>query len=154
MSQEAIKLTEKSGTSISKDKLLEAIRKSPSKQFTYSQSQNSKLITVVLTLQVTFRGHYLDWWSSALLHLTRTKRIYFHHARVGAYQKGWLSNVHILKIHRIHTSFRHRYVRVYLMDLPNNDHTPTNYRNGICSFHYPLVFFVATFLIVGFGLKL
>ena len=41
MSNEAVKLTEKSGTSISKDKLLEAIRKSPNKQFTYSQSQNS-----------------------------------------------------------------------------------------------------------------
>jgi len=50
MSNEAIKLTEKSGTSISKEKLLEAIRKSPNKQFTYSQSLNSKEVTVVLTL--------------------------------------------------------------------------------------------------------
>jgi hypothetical protein len=51
MSQEAIKLTEKAGTSISKDKLLEAIRKSPDKQFTYSPSQtNAKLVTVVVTL--------------------------------------------------------------------------------------------------------
>jgi hypothetical protein len=50
MSNEAVKLTEKSGTSISKDKLLEAIRKSPNKQFTYSQSQNSKLVTVVIAL--------------------------------------------------------------------------------------------------------
>ena len=50
MSQEAIKLTEKAGTSISKDKLLEAIRKSPDKQFTYSQCQNSSLITVILKL--------------------------------------------------------------------------------------------------------
>ena len=50
MSQEAIKLTEKAGTSITKEKLLEAIRKSPNKQFTYSQSQISKSITVVLTL--------------------------------------------------------------------------------------------------------
>jgi hypothetical protein len=30
--------------------LLDLIRKSPNKQFTYSQSQNSKLITVVVTL--------------------------------------------------------------------------------------------------------
>lgn len=50
MSQEAIKLTEKAGTTISKDKLLEAIRKSPSKQFTYSQCPNSKLVTVVVAL--------------------------------------------------------------------------------------------------------
>ena len=48
MSQEAIKLTEKAGTSISKEKLLEAIRKSPNKQFPYSQSANSKIITVVI----------------------------------------------------------------------------------------------------------
>jgi hypothetical protein len=50
MSQEAIKLTEKAGTTISKDKLLEVIRKSPNKQFTYSQSLNSKLMTVVVQL--------------------------------------------------------------------------------------------------------
>jgi hypothetical protein len=50
MSQEAIKLTEKAGTSISKEKLLEAIRKSPNKQFTYSQSLNSKEVTVVVML--------------------------------------------------------------------------------------------------------
>ena len=50
MSQEAIKLTEKAGTSISKEKLLEAIRKSPNKQFTYSHSLNSKLMTVVVQL--------------------------------------------------------------------------------------------------------
>ena len=50
MSQEAIKLTEKAGTSISKDKLLEAIRKSPNKQFTYSQCQSSKLVTVIVQL--------------------------------------------------------------------------------------------------------
>ena len=48
MSQEAIKLTEKAGTTISKDKLLELIRKSPNKQFTYSQSPNSKLMAVVI----------------------------------------------------------------------------------------------------------
>ncbi len=50
MSNEAVKLTEKAGTSISKDKLLEAIRKSPNNQFTYSQSPHSKLVTVVVTL--------------------------------------------------------------------------------------------------------
>lgn len=50
MSQEAIKLTEKAGTTISKDKLLELIRKSPNKQFTYSQSPNSKAVTVVVQL--------------------------------------------------------------------------------------------------------
>lgn len=47
MSNEAIKLTEKAGTTISKEKLLEAIRKSPSKQFMYFQSTNfGKLIVV------------------------------------------------------------------------------------------------------------
>ena len=50
MSIEAIKLTEKAGTTISKEKLLETIRKSPNKQFTYSQSPNSKMATVVVTL--------------------------------------------------------------------------------------------------------
>ena len=50
MSNEAVKLTEKAGTNISKVKLLEAIRKSPNKQFTYSQSPNSKLGTVVIQL--------------------------------------------------------------------------------------------------------
>jgi hypothetical protein len=50
MSQEAVKQTEKAGTTISKDKLLEAIRRSPNKQFTCSHSPNSKQMTVVLTL--------------------------------------------------------------------------------------------------------
>ena len=50
MSNEAVKLTEKAGTSISKEKLMEAIRKSPNKQFTYSQSPNSKVVTVVVAL--------------------------------------------------------------------------------------------------------
>ena len=50
MSNEAVKLTEKAGTTISKEKLLEEIRKSPSKQFTYTQSPNSKVVTVVVTL--------------------------------------------------------------------------------------------------------
>lgn len=50
MSQEAIKLTEKAGTSISKEKLLEAIRKSPNKQFTYSQASSSNVATVIVTI--------------------------------------------------------------------------------------------------------
>ena len=48
MSQEAVKLTEKAGTTITKDKLMEAIRKSPLKQFVYSQSTNSKDIVIVV----------------------------------------------------------------------------------------------------------
>lgn len=50
MSNEAVKLTEKSGTSISKEKLLEAIRKSPLKQFPYSQVTGSKHATVVVPI--------------------------------------------------------------------------------------------------------
>ena len=50
MSNEAVKLTEKAGTSISKEKLLEAIRKSPVKEYSFSQSLNSKVVTVVVTL--------------------------------------------------------------------------------------------------------
>lgn len=50
MSQEAIKLTEKAGTSISKEKLLEAIRKSPNKQFAYSQSTNNKTFVVIVNI--------------------------------------------------------------------------------------------------------
>lgn len=50
MSQESVKLTEKAGTSISKEKLLEAIKRSPQKQFLYSQCLNSKVVTVVVSL--------------------------------------------------------------------------------------------------------
>ena len=50
MSDTIAKSVEKSGTSISKDKLLDLIRKSPNKQFTYSQSPNSKVVTVVVNL--------------------------------------------------------------------------------------------------------
>ena len=50
MSDTLAKSVEKAGTTISKEKLLEAIRKSPNKQFTYSQSLNSKVVTVVVTL--------------------------------------------------------------------------------------------------------
>jgi len=50
MSDTLAKSVEKSGTSISKEKLLDLIRKSPNKQFTYSQSPNSKMVTVVIAL--------------------------------------------------------------------------------------------------------
>lgn len=51
MSAEAVKLVEKTGTSITKEKLLEAIKRSPQKQFLYSPSQtNAKVVTVVVTL--------------------------------------------------------------------------------------------------------
>jgi hypothetical protein len=50
MSQDAVKLTEKAGTSISKEKLLEAIKRSPQKQFSYSPCPSSKVVTVVVTL--------------------------------------------------------------------------------------------------------
>lgn len=49
MSDTVAKSVEKAGTSISKEKLLETIRKSPNKQFTYSQYPNSKVMTVVVT---------------------------------------------------------------------------------------------------------
>ena len=50
MSDTIAKSVEKAGTSISKEKLLDLIRKSPLKQFTYSQSLNSKVMTIVVTL--------------------------------------------------------------------------------------------------------
>lgn len=50
MSAEAVKLVEKTGTSITKEKLLEAIKRSPQKQFSYSPSLNAKVVTVVVTL--------------------------------------------------------------------------------------------------------
>ena len=50
MSDTIAKSVEKAGTTLSKDKLLDLIRKSPNKQFTYSQSPNSKVVTVVVTL--------------------------------------------------------------------------------------------------------
>ena len=48
MSQEALRQTEKSGLRMMKDKLLEIIRKSPSKMFTYSPVPNSKDIVIVV----------------------------------------------------------------------------------------------------------
>ncbi len=48
MSQEAFRQTEKSGLKMMKDKLMETIRKSPSKMFTYSPVPNSKDIVIVV----------------------------------------------------------------------------------------------------------
>lgn len=42
MSNDLVKATEKSGTKISKEKLIEAIKKTPQREFSFSQSQNSK----------------------------------------------------------------------------------------------------------------
>jgi hypothetical protein len=49
MSDQPAKQIEKSGTKMSKDKLLELIRKSPFKEFSFSQSPNSKTIVAVIT---------------------------------------------------------------------------------------------------------
>ena len=45
---ELIKQTEKAGTKISKERLIEALKKSSQKEFSFSQAQNSKEIVVVL----------------------------------------------------------------------------------------------------------
>ncbi len=45
-----IKGTEKAGTKISKEKLMEALRKCTQKEFSFSQAQNSKEIVVVLPI--------------------------------------------------------------------------------------------------------
>ena len=50
MSQQAIKEVQKSGMSISKEKLIEAIRKSSQTTFILSQSPNSKEAAVVISL--------------------------------------------------------------------------------------------------------
>jgi len=50
MSQQAIKEVQKSGTSITKEKLLAAIRKSSQMTFSYSQSSNSKEAVVIINL--------------------------------------------------------------------------------------------------------
>jgi hypothetical protein len=50
MSDQLAKQVQSSGTKISKDKLIEALRKSPQKDFAYSQSSGSK--TVVVTVIV------------------------------------------------------------------------------------------------------
>ncbi|NDY82317.1 hypothetical protein G3I67_03630 [Orrella sp. NBD-18] len=48
MSQEALKQTEKSGLRMVKDKVMDIIRKSPSKEFMFSQVPNSKDIVIVV----------------------------------------------------------------------------------------------------------
>ena len=52
MSDTIAKSVEKSGTKMTKEKLLEAIRKSPQKVFSFSQSPSSQVVTVVVTLWV------------------------------------------------------------------------------------------------------
>lgn len=48
MSDQQAKQIEKSGTKMTKEKLLELIRRSPSREFTFSQSPNSKTVVVVI----------------------------------------------------------------------------------------------------------
>jgi len=50
VSQQAIKEVQKSGMSISKEKLLETIRKSSQTTFTISQSPNSKMALVIVNI--------------------------------------------------------------------------------------------------------
>ena len=50
MSDQLAKATEKSGLKISKDKLIEAIKKSSQKEFMFSQSQGSKTAVVIISL--------------------------------------------------------------------------------------------------------
>jgi hypothetical protein len=49
MSDQLAKQVQSTGTKITKDKLLEAIRKSPQKEFSFSQSQGSKSSVVLVT---------------------------------------------------------------------------------------------------------
>lgn len=48
MSNDLVKATEKSGTKISKEKLIEAIKKSPQREFSFSQNPNSKELVVAI----------------------------------------------------------------------------------------------------------
>ena len=50
MSDQLAKQVQSSGTKISKDKLIEALRKSPQKDIPYSQSSGSKTVVVTITL--------------------------------------------------------------------------------------------------------
>ncbi len=50
MSDQLAKQVQSSGTKISKEKLIEALRKCPQKEFQYSQSSASKTVVVTLTL--------------------------------------------------------------------------------------------------------
>ena len=48
MSDQLAKQVQSSGTKISKDKLIEALRKSPQKDFPYTQSSGSKVLVVTI----------------------------------------------------------------------------------------------------------
>jgi len=50
MSEQLSKQVQATGTKITKDRLIEAIRKSPQKEFMFSQSPNSKTLVVVVTV--------------------------------------------------------------------------------------------------------
>ncbi len=50
MSDQLAKQVQSTGTKITKEKLLEAIRKSPQKEFSFSQSQGSKTVLVSVPL--------------------------------------------------------------------------------------------------------
>ena len=50
MSDQLAKQVQSSGTKISKDKLIEMIRKCPQKDYPYSQSSGSKTVVVTLTV--------------------------------------------------------------------------------------------------------
>ena len=49
-SNQTIREVERSGTLITKEKLLDLIKKSPNQSFTYSQSPNSKTAVIVVNL--------------------------------------------------------------------------------------------------------
>ncbi len=50
MSDQLAKQVQASGTKISKDKLIEALRKSPQKDFPYSQSSGSKVAVIAIAI--------------------------------------------------------------------------------------------------------
>ena len=50
MSDQLAKQVQSSGTRISKDKLIEVVKKSPQKDFYYSQTQGSKASVIVIQL--------------------------------------------------------------------------------------------------------
>ncbi len=49
MSDQLAKQIEKSGTKLTKDKLLDLIRRNSAREFTFSQSPNSKTIVVTIS---------------------------------------------------------------------------------------------------------
>ncbi len=50
MSQQLVKATEKAGTKISKEKLIEAIKRSPQRAYSFSGSLNSTTVVVVVAI--------------------------------------------------------------------------------------------------------